>query len=366
MASTRSSTPIRILVISMAGIGDTLQATPVFEELRLQFPDARIHAAVVWPGSAQILAGNPHVDEVHQFNLLHGSKPAALRYLLDLRSKHFDLSLTLHPQGRREYRIVTRIIGARQRLSHDYENRSVVDRWLVTQTLPQDYTVSGAENNLRLLSLLGLPRRLAQPATRLHLHETEHQWAKSWTKEVGLGNTPWLGIHAGSGGTKNLSLRRWPADSWIAFARLLAESRPDIPIVAFGGPGEQQVHEQLRATLPQGRIHFPQTPDLRHAAALVARASAFLSVDTAFMHIAAATRVPHQCVIETPTLNPPVEPLRPDWIRIPNPAVSGRSLDFYRYDGRPIAGTPDELTRIMQSVTPEAVAGHVLRGFPRP
>jgi ADP-heptose:LPS heptosyltransferase len=97
----------------------------------------------------------------------------------------------------------------------------------------------------------------------------------------------------------------------------------------------------------------------------VARASAFLSVDTAFMHIAAATRVRHQCVIETPTLNPPVEPLRSDWVRIPNPAVGGRSLDFYRYDGRPIEGTPDELTRIMQSVTPEAVADHVLRGFAR-
>jgi ADP-heptose:LPS heptosyltransferase len=363
MASARSNNPARILVISMAGIGDTLQATPVFEELRLQFPDARIHATVVWPGSAQLLEANPHLDEVHQFNLLHGSRPAALRFVLGLRSHRFDLSLTLHPQGRREYRIVTRLIGARQRLSHDYENRSWIDRCLVTHSLPQDYAASGAENNLRLLSLLGLPRRLTSPVTRIHFRDTELRWAETCERTLGIERKPWLGIHAGSGGTKNLSLRRWSAESWIAFARLLADASPDIPIVAFGGPGEQKVHEQLRAALPPGRIHFPQTPDLRHAAALVARASAFLSVDTAFMHIAAATRVPHQCVIETPTLNPPVEPLRPDWVRIPNPAVGGRSLDFYRYDGRPIAGTPDELTRIMQSVTPEAVAEHVLRGF---
>ena len=365
MASARSNIPARILVISLAGIGDTLQATPVFEELRLQFPDARIHAAVVWPGSAQLLEANPHLDEVHQFNLLHGSKPAALRFILGLRSHRFDLSLTLHPQGRREYRIVTRLIGARQRLSHDYENRSWIDRCLVTHSLPQDYAASGAENNLRLLSLLGLPRRLTSPATRIHFRDTELRWAETCERTLGIERKPWLGIHAGSGGTKNLSLRRWPAESWIAFARLLADARPDIPILAFGGPGEQQVHEQLRAALPPGRIHFPHTPDLRHAAALVARASAFLSVDTAFMHIAAATRVPHQCVIETPTLNPPVEPLRPDWIRIPNPAVAGRSLDFYRYDGRPIAGTADELARIMQSVTPATVTGHVLRGFAR-
>ncbi len=208
MASARSNSPARILVISMAGIGDTLQATPVCEELRLQFPAARIQAAVVWPGRAQLRQGNPHVDQVHQFNLLHGSRPAALRFLLGLRAHHFDLSLTLHPQGRREYRFVTRLIGARQRLSHDYENRSWIDRCLVTQSLPQDYAVSGAENNLRLLSLLGLRRRLTVPVTRIHLNAGERQWAESCERNLGLGGTPWLGIHAGSGGTKNLSLRR--------------------------------------------------------------------------------------------------------------------------------------------------------------
>ena len=73
------------------------------------------------------------------------------------------------------------------------------------------------------------------------------------------------------------------------------------------------------------------------------------------MHIAAAVRVPHQFVIETPTLNPTVYPRRNDWILIPNSAVAGRHLDFYRYDGRAIAGTAAELRDMMKRVTLESV-----------
>jgi hypothetical protein len=40
---------------------------------------------------------------------------------------------------------------------------------------------------------------------------------------------------------------------------------------------------------------------------------------------------------------------------IPNPSIGGRHLEYYRYDGRPIAGTSDELIRIMSSVSVESV-----------
>lgn len=353
MAHTNS--PERILVLSLAGIGDTLQSTPVLDELRLHFPGARIHAAVVWPGSEQLLRGHPALDAIHQCNLLEVSRTQALRFVLGLRRQHFDLSLTLHPQGRREYRVVTRLAGARIRLSHEYENAGWLDRFLVTHSIPQDYTASGPENNLRLLSLLGLERRLANPSTRIQLTGEERAWAADWETQHGLARRRWIGIHVGSGGTKNLALRRWPPELWADLVHQLAARFPAAAVVAFGGPGEREVHKSLRQQVPEDFLHFPETPDLRHAAALVARAHAFLSVDTAFMHIAAAVRVPHQFVIETPTLNPPVEPFRPDWVRIPNPAVAGRSLEFYRYDGRPIAGTPEALDRIMRSITPEAV-----------
>jgi ADP-heptose:LPS heptosyltransferase len=85
------------------------------------------------------------------------------------------------------------------------------------------------------------------------------------------------------------------------------------------------------------------------------RCSAFLSVDTALMHIAAAVKTPHQIVIEAPTFNKTNEPYGNPFTLVRNPAIAGRNLEYYRYDGQGIHGTREELTRLMESVSPEAV-----------
>jgi hypothetical protein len=57
---------MNILVISLAGIGDALLATPLIHELRANFPDATIDALVMWAGSRDLLENNPHLNRVHQ------------------------------------------------------------------------------------------------------------------------------------------------------------------------------------------------------------------------------------------------------------------------------------------------------------
>jgi len=226
--------PGRVLVFSMAGIGDTLMATPVLRELRARWPGARVEVVVTWPGSAQLLAGNPHVDAVHAFNLLERPVHEGLRFVLGLRRPRADVSLTLHPQGRREYRWVAWLAGARRRLSHRYENASWRDRCLVTDAIEQDYTVSCAENNLRLVDVLGGRRAVTHPRYDLFLSDSEAGWARDWCRAEGLEGRPWLGIHVGSGGTKNLALRRWPVEVQVELllhqsegARLLAHALGD-------------------------------------------------------------------------------------------------------------------------------------------
>ena len=64
----------KILVLAAAGIGDCLIATPLIRELRANFPDAEIHALVVYTGSRDLLEGNPHLTAIHQKNLIKDSK----------------------------------------------------------------------------------------------------------------------------------------------------------------------------------------------------------------------------------------------------------------------------------------------------
>ena len=85
---------MKILVISLAGIGDTLIATPLIRELRANFPDAILDVLVLWAGSRDLLAGNPCVNTIHQKNFFELGVPGTVKYLLALRKKRYDADST--------------------------------------------------------------------------------------------------------------------------------------------------------------------------------------------------------------------------------------------------------------------------------
>ena len=340
---------MKILVISLAGIGDTLFATPLLHELRTNFPAAMIDVLVMWPGANDLLEHNPHINRVFQKNLLKCGRLEAIKFLSSLRRENYHLSLNTYPQSRIHYRLAAWLAGADIRISHEYDSFNWLDRWLVTGTLPQDYAIHAVKNNLAVLPLIGAAKQLPGHQLELFLAPAEEQWAEDFLVRNGLVGRKWLGIHVGSGGTKNLALRRWPLENYLMFSRQLQLARPDVSILFFGGPEEQGDHEMIQRDFPAAI--FPPTKNIRQVAALLGRASAFLSVDTALMHVAAAMKVPAQVVIETPTWNKPIEPFGNPFTLVTNPAVAGRNLDFYRYDGGDIKGTRQEIITAMESVT---------------
>ena len=346
---------MKILVISLAGIGDTLIATPLLHELHENFPDADIDALVFWPGSRDLLAGNPYLRRVHQCNSFEVGAPAFLRFMFALRRESYDVSINTHPQSKIEYRIVARIIGARQRLSHQYDNSGFLDRWLVTRSLPQDYSIHSADNNLKLLSLMGKGPRLASHEFELYLAPAEIAAAAAIAEQNKLVGRRVLGIHVGSGTTKNLRLKRWPLKNYIALIQRILTARPDVTVLLFGGPEEKKDNDQILAEVKSTNLVVPKTRSIREAAALMKYCEAFLSVDNSMMHFAAAMKVPKQILIESMAFGPTLAPYGRPYLLVENPAVHGHNLDFYRYDGKGIRGTGEELRKIMEAVKVEAV-----------
>jgi ADP-heptose:LPS heptosyltransferase len=346
---------MKILVISLAGIGDTLMATPLIHELRANFPDATIDVLSMWPASSGLLAGNPHVSNVHQKNLIKVGKRESLKFLRELGKRGYEISINAHPQSRVHYRVVARVVNARIRISHEYDHTGIFDRLLVNRTLKQDYGIHCIENNLALLPLCGARPLLPRHEYELFLTKAEHDWAAGFVRQNNLSGKKLTGLHVGSGGTKNLALRRWPLNNYLALIKQLNKSRPEMSVLLFGGPEEEKEHEAILAETDRTHVFIPHAKDIRQAAALIRRCEAFLSVDTALMHVAAAMKVPRQFVIETPTFNKTVEPYNNPFILIKNPAVAGRNLDYYRYDGADIRGTDEEIRRCMASVSVEEV-----------
>lgn len=355
---------MKLLVISLAGIGDTLLTTPLIQELRLNFPDAQIDAVTKEAGSRDLLEGNPHLNLVHQKNFLKCTKLEAFNFLLSLRNQRYDISINTHPQSRAVYRGIARFIGARRRLSHVYECSTWLDKLLVTQQLAQDYSRHTVEQNLDVLALLGGKIRQPRHQLEIYLTPAEEAWAGTFITSQQLTQRKILGIHVGSGVTKNLMFKRWPLDNYLALFRQLRTARPDITLLLFGGPEEEtDLQKVLAENAPPFAVRAI-TRNLRQAAALMKKCHGFLSVDTALMHVAAAMRVPGQIVIEAPTLNATNLPYGQPFTQVPNPAVGGRNLDYYRYDGLGIKGSNEELVRCMSSVSVEAVLKAVCERLP--
>jgi ADP-heptose:LPS heptosyltransferase len=366
VSTTQTDSKLKILVISMAGIGDTLLATPLIHELRCNYPEAHIDALVLWAGSKDILRGNPHLNTVYQRNLIKESTLEGLRFLRPLRKAAYDISVNTHPQSRRHYRLTARFVGARMRISHRYDCSGWVDQLLVNRTLPQDYAQHTVQNNLNLLRLFEKRPLLPKHELEMFLSEKDHDWAASFLKANGLSERKWLGIHAGSGGTKNLALKRWPLEQYIKLVGRVRDSWPDLGILFFGGAEEEPDLQRILAAHNSPLQVRVRSDTLRQAAALIQRCTSFLSVDTALMHIAAAVKAPGQIVIEAPTFNKTNEPYGNPFLLVRNPAVAGSSLDYYRYDGKGIKGTSEQLTRCMASVTVDAVVEALAQALSTP
>lgn len=350
----------KILVISLAGIGDTLMATPLIHELRANFPAATIDVFVMWPASRELLEGNPHVNTILHKNLMKSGVFDTLPFFLQLRGKRYDVSINTYPQSRIEYRLVSRFIRARQRLSHIYDKWTILDRLLVNHATEQNYNIHAIENNLNLLKLLDASPRLSTHQTEITLKPEERTWADDFVRSDAR---KILGMHVGSGTTKNLSMRRWPLDYWIKLIEQTTAARPDARIFLFGGPDEVADHDQILKQVKIPAVRVASTRNFRETAALLSKCAAFISVDTSLMHLAAAMKVPRQIVIETPTFNKTVEPYDRPYTLVPNPMVGGRAMDFYRYDSKGIKGDAEQLKACMRSVTVESVLKAVLEAL---
>jgi len=287
----------KILVISLGGAGDTLMATPLLHELRGAFPDAALDVLTMQGAVARdILSGNPNINEHLHYNFMREPFFKSMAYCRMLRRRNYDLSFTVMPQNRWEYNVITRLIGARERVGFCFLiSCGSFGRWLLTKLVPEK-RVHLVENNLRLITK-GLGLSLQKSSHNLELFLTQHHRAQA---EAFLGahalqdeKIRLVGLHPGSGTTKNLILKRWPLEKWGELARLLGRDER-VHILLFGGPEEQGLREAIEkdSQLPASRILDAGNLPILEVAALMERLDGFVCNDALLTHVAAAVNIP--------------------------------------------------------------------------
>lgn len=272
-------------------------ATPLIRELRLAYPAATLDVLVMQgPVARDMLAGNPNVSEVMLFNFMKASKLAALRFVLGLRQRRYDLLLLPMPQNRLEYNLIAWLIGARCRIGFEYAIRDwTARRPCLTRTIPERLDLHVVENNLRLLPEgLGMPLALDEHRLELPLAPERLGFAERWLAGRGLAGRRRVGFHPGSGTTKNLALRRWDPGKWAELAKRLVDRCPDAAILLFGAGEEKGLRREIiaRAGLADDVLMEAETGSVLESAALIKAMHCFVCCDTLLTHVAAAVGCP--------------------------------------------------------------------------
>jgi heptosyltransferase-2 len=106
---------MKILIIALSGIGDALMFTPALNLLKKNLPDAEIDALVMYRGAEEIFHSSRNFNKVIYFNFLEEGLFNSLKFLFKLRKK-YNASINVYPSNRKEYNIISYIIGAKKRV----------------------------------------------------------------------------------------------------------------------------------------------------------------------------------------------------------------------------------------------------------
>lgn len=275
-----------ILVVKFKRIGDVLLTTPLFRNLRIHFPSARICATVL-ENTVPMLSDNPDIDTIFPIDRNTGIW-RQLRYIFALRREKFDLVIDLSDGDRGA--IVSFLTGSPRRLGYRMKTKKLIGRELLFTDLMdnRDKFEHAVTYHLEPLRRLGIP--VKNDRMRLHWsHETDDTVSGVLRNSGIEPGDPFVVVHP----TSYWFFKCWLPERNAAVIDFLWE-RFRIAVIVTGSivPVEMEFVRKMLAEVHSPVIDLAGKLNLKQLAALIRRAVLFFGVDTAPMHMAAAVGTP--------------------------------------------------------------------------
>jgi ADP-heptose:LPS heptosyltransferase len=335
-----------VLVIRHRAGGDLLLTTPALRALRAGLPGARIDV-VAARGLGSLLAGNPDVDRVIEFDRKSLLSQAALYAKLALGG--YDLVVDLVSNPRTAF--MTRLTRAPLRAGYDIPGRGGA----YNVKVPRE-PVGGdgrpvlryaPEAALDVVRALGFPPR--DPGLRFEVSREARERIDAWLREAGASRPAESGTVARPL-VACLPIGSWPAKTWAPerFARVMDQLAENADVIWLWGPGERERVEAARARMRRPSRLAPAT-DWQGLGALLSRCALLVGNDSGPKHVAVALGVP------TVTVYGPTNPRTWHPPGGPHAAVFAEGLDclFCNANRCPLPG--DRHMRCMHDVSVERV-----------
>jgi ADP-heptose:LPS heptosyltransferase len=288
----------KFLIVQLTRMGDTLQSTPLLAGLKQKYPDCSISLYII-RSAANVLEGNPHVDEMIYFdpgemlNDLMLDDSAGLlncysklkRVIETLRDKRFDTIINLSHS--KFSALLLRLIPC-----DDVRGLTLADDWLrVIRGAWPNYFINSVFNRAyNRFNMVDVYRKFGgelPPHTRLDLHvdEEAHRYARELLEQEGIAEGDFV-VCMQPGASDEA--KRWPEQRFAELADMLIREQ-DAKVVLLGTDEERPVGEKIVAAMRETPVDTFGRSNIPQLAAILDRADFLVTNDTGVMHVAATT-----------------------------------------------------------------------------
>lgn len=282
---------MKILVIALSGIGDALMFTPALKLLKKSSPDSSIDALVMFGAVKEIYDKNPLLDSVIHFNFLKENIFTSLKFALGLRKK-YDAIINVYPSNRKEYNLISFLIGAKKRAAVEYLSDNKMNLGCLNNfTVREDDSVHNVQTNIKLIEKLLNKNFDDEPPMEIYLSNEEEEFAENYLNELNFNKSDLvIGFHPGCATLKNHIKRRWEAEKFAALAGKLI-TKKYAKIFLFGGPEEEELKSLINSMIDSENSLIIKTETFLQSIAVMKRCNLFITNDSALMHVASALKL---------------------------------------------------------------------------
>ncbi|GAB4432457.1 MAG: glycosyltransferase family 9 protein [Turneriella sp.] len=267
-----------ILIIRLSAIGDVLLTTPVLQQLKQQFPQARIHF-LVKEQYAEFIAACPHQD-----NIIIWKKEDTVftvRRRLSAIAPRFDLVLDLQSNLKSRLLVLLLPAEAKRRYQKPYLNRLLLvclkhNRYKEKKRISERYLDA-------LQGIVPPPLTGRIELRRDKLPRDSAKFVQATTILIAPG-ARW-------------ATKRWPAEYFVSLASKLLEKHVGCQVVWLGGKDEEKTFTFI-AEHPYLRRHHKRMLFLAgvlgvgQMVELADHCAAIVTNDSGLMHLLSASKTP--------------------------------------------------------------------------
>jgi ADP-heptose:LPS heptosyltransferase len=284
----------RVVVFSNTNIGNTLFSTPIFRELKKNYPEKEIYA-LLNPANASIFQNNPHLTGIF---LYPGTKGEFGKALHQLRNLGVDLIIIAH-SNEPEATPLAVLSGAKYILQTPNKNNPF-NRWHnnpPTTCFPCKHETL---HQLESLKYLGIEHFSCHPEIFI-----EQCWRREGEKKLrSIWERRLIGLQIGA----STPSKKWYPQRWVELGKALLKRYPEYLLILTGSMADREEAREIARQIGGNRVvNVAGLLSLGGAVALLERLELLISPDTGPLHLAATvgTKTIGLFSPTSPTLNNP-------------------------------------------------------------